>query len=302
MKKLLVSSLSVIALAILGTGCLKDKGFENQQYGTQVQDSRAVAFPQSRTAPSITLGLFAQSTSQDILGPVVSLEAPGAQSADTHITLQVNDALVTADPTLTILPASLYSLNLNRTIAAGATLDSIVIPFTSTVSLDPNLKYGIGLSIVSADNNFTVASNMKDILIVFTVKNIYDGDYTSNGYFYHPSSPRDIIDRPKTLSTLTSTSVTCELGDLGGAGYIAVFDVDASNNVTITPAAGAAGGAYTMFTAGLPTTTPGYTPQWPRSSECNNTYDPATKSFKVRYGYTGSTGYRVTEEIITKNP
>ncbi|MEO8416647.1 MAG: hypothetical protein ABI472_23480 [Ginsengibacter sp.] len=56
-----------------------------------------------------------------------------------------------------------------------------------------------------------------------------------------------------------------------------------------------------MFTSGLPATNPGYTPQWSGSASCNNTYDPASKTFYVRYGYLGSNGWRVTEEAIKLN-
>ncbi|SDS92336.1 hypothetical protein SAMN05216490_2100 [Mucilaginibacter mallensis] len=132
--------------------------------------------------------------------------------------------------------------------------------------------------------------------------NKYEGPYTSNGYFYHPSDPRAITNLVKSVLTSGPNSVIVDLGDLGSSGYQAVFTIDpATNNVTITAAPGAGGAPYTMFTSGLPTTNPGYTPQWAGSAACNNTYDPATKTFHVRYGYLGSTGWRVTEEAITMN-
>ncbi|MEO8771441.1 MAG: DUF1735 domain-containing protein [Ferruginibacter sp.] len=196
MKKIIVSSLSVIALAILGTGCLKDKGFENQDYGTQVQDSRAVSFPQARSGPAITYGILSSLTPVDVSGPVIALEAPGAQSADTHVTLQINDALVTALPGVTILPASEYTIELSQVIVAGRTLDTVILNLPHSANLDPNLTYGIGLSITSADNSFTVASNMKDLVLKFGVKNKYDGVWTAtpgagstnNGFVDHSNA------------------------------------------------------------------------------------------------------------------
>jgi hypothetical protein len=134
------------------------------------------------------------------------------------------------------------------------------------------------------------------------VINKYEGTYTSNGYFYHPSSPRDITNLVKSVLTSGPNSVLVDLGDLGSNGYQAEFTIDpATNKVTITAAPGAGGAPYTMFTSGLPTTNPGYTPQWAGSASCNNTYDPATKTFFVRYGYMGGTGWRVTEEAIKMN-
>jgi hypothetical protein len=103
------------------------------------------------------------------------------------------------------------------------------------------------------------------------------------------------------VSTSGANSVDVDLGDLGGAGYRARFTIDpVTNKVTITPAPGAAGGAYTQFDTGLPTTAPGYTPQWAGSGLCNNTYNPVNKTFYVRYGYVGGTGWRVTEEHIKR--
>lgn len=136
--------------------------------------------------------------------------------------------------------------------------------------------------------------------------NKYEGSYTSNGYFYHPSSPRAITNLAKNVLTASgpdsANSVIVDLGDLGSSGYRALITVDPStNNLTITAAPGAAGSPYTMFTSGLPSTSPGYTPQWTGSASCNNTYDPATKTFYVRYGYMVGTGWRVTEEVIKKN-
>lgn len=177
MKKLLVSSFAVVALAILGTGCLKDKDYEDQRYGTQVQDARAVTFPAAKGASSVTYAVVSSTESQDLKGPFLALEAPGPQSSDVHITLQIDDALVTADPSLTVMPTSEYSFSLNRTIVAGQILDSIMINLPNSANLDPNLTYGIGVKIVSADNNFQVADNMKQLLLKFTIKNKYDGVY-----------------------------------------------------------------------------------------------------------------------------
>ena len=127
--------------------------------------------------------------------------------------------------------------------------------------------------------------------------NQYEGSYTATGYLYHPSSPR-ALSADKFLTTSGTNGVVVDLGDLGGSGYQALLTVDASNNVTVTAATGAAGAPYTMFSAGLPTTNPGYTAQWAGSASCNNTYDPATKTFYLRYGYMGSGGWRVDEEVL----
>lgn len=125
--------------------------------------------------------------------------------------------------------------------------------------------------------------------------NNYEGNYTSNGYFYHPSSPRATPNVVKTMVTSGTNGVLVDLGDLGGSGYRALITINPDNTLTITGAPGAAGTPYWMFTSGLPA---GYTAAWGGSASCNNTYDPATKTFKVRYGYGAAGAYRVTEEVL----
>jgi hypothetical protein len=186
------------------------------------------------------------------------------------------------------------------TIPAGKQNGAVTVTVPNTTNIDPNNSYALAFKVVSVDGDAQIAANMTKVLLVINIKNIYDGDYTSNGYFYHPSAPRAITNRPKSLYTINATSCAVELGDLGASGYFAIFDVDAATNaVTILDYPGSV--ATVSFGSGLPTTSPGYTPQWSRSAECNNVYDPAAQEFKVRYGYVGATGYRVTEECIKRN-
>ena len=101
------------------------------------------------------------------------------------------------------------------------------------------------------------------------------------------------------LQTVSANSVSCYWGDLGTAGYVALLTIDkATNHVAISDYT--TGIPIEGFDNGLPTTNPGYTPQWAGSSQCNNTYDPATKTFYLRMAYMGATGWRVTEEILVK--
>jgi hypothetical protein len=213
MKKILVSSLSVVALAILGTGCLKDNDYEDQQFGTQVQDARAISFPLSRSVSSVTYGVLSSLDPVTVQGPFIAMEAPNAQSADVHYTVQIDDALVTADPSLTIMPPAEYSFDLNRSIVTGYMFDSIIINLPHSSNLDPNLTYGIGVRLVSADNGFTVAGNMSSLLLKFTVKNKYDGVYRNTGTFVDHTNPlfADRYPLEYRLVTTGPTSVDVQL-------------------------------------------------------------------------------------------
>jgi hypothetical protein len=299
MKRKINLSIACAALAFALTGCLKDKGFENGEYGVPVVEKKAISIPQAVNG-TIAAGIFSIAEPQTIAAPIYALEAINPLSSDVNVQFALKPSLVAADPDLTLLPADKYQINLSGKIKAGKYVDTLKIIVPDASGLDPTQTYALGLELVSADNGCQIAANMKEVVIKIVIKNIYDADYTSNGYFYHPTAARTIEDLHKTAATVGPNSVLVDLGDLG-PGFQAIFTIDpATNELTITP--GNAGTpAIVMFTSGLPASTPGYTAQWARSAECNNTYDPVTKSFKVRYGYMGGSGYRVTEEIITRD-
>lgn len=309
MKNIFKLSFFGVAMTVAFSSCLKDKGFDNGEYGIQVIEKKGVSLPQA-VGGSIDYGVLSSDAPQTLYTPIVALESIGAQSSDVTVQFALKPELVSADPNLTLLPASAYTTNLTATIKAGKLLDTLEIIIPRASNLNPNLTYGLGLELVSASNGFQVASNMKEVLVRITVKNIYDGEYTANGYFYHPTAPRAITNRPKTLSTTGPNSVLVELGDLGGLDYFAIFTVDPiSGALSIAPAPGTATPALPLYTSGLPAqnldgTPTAFTAAWPDAAQCNNIYDPATKEFRVRYGYGGGGSgqiLRVTEEIIKMN-
>ena len=306
MKNIFKLSFFGVAMTVAFSSCLKDKGFDNGEYGIQVIEKKGVSLPQA-VGGSIDYGVLSSDAPQTLYTPIVALETIGAQSSDVTVQFALKPELVSADPDLTLLPASAYTTNLTATIKAGKLLDTLEITIPRASNLNPNLTYGLGLELVSASNGFQVASNMKEVLVRITVKNIYDGEYTANGYFYHPTAPRAITNRPKTLSTTGPNSVLVELGDLGGLDYFAIFTVDPTSGVlSIAPAPGTATPALPLYPSGLPAqnldgTPTSYAAAWPNAAQCNNVYDPTTKEFRVRYGYGGGGSgqiLRVTEEII----
>lgn len=217
-----------------------------------------------------------------------------------------------------LFPDSLYTLS--SKVVKNAT--DFTLNFSSQdyiSSFDINLngskfnlskKYALPVVLTTSNglNFFTVNSNHADtlqstdtVIAFISIKNKYDATYVANGYLYHPVSPRAIKNLPKSVLTAGPNSVIVDLGDLGNSNYKALIFIDENTNkLTISTAPGAAGDTYTMFTDGLPSANPGYTPQWNNSTLCNNTYDPATKTFYLRYGYLGSSGWRITEEILVR--
>lgn len=208
-----------------------------------------------------------------------------------------------------ILPDSMFTLKNSAFVANSTGYD---LTFSSgdfakefSIALDGSKwdvshKYALAFTLSVSGTGITTLSDLDTIMVFLSVKNKYDGTYTATGYLYHPASPRT-LSANKAVTTAGPNSVTVAVGDLGTSGYTALITVDeATNALTITAAAGASGAPYTMFSDGLPNANPGYTAAWASSAQCNNTYDPATGTFYVRYGYLGGTGWRVIEEILTK--
>lgn len=310
MKRILFTMSLFAVLAVMFSSCLKDKGFNNGLYGINDPDTQppGVGFPLSAKANNKnTAGVNVSATVQAINGIVyVNLLTGAPASQDVHVTIAVNDALRTAynaanNPDLELLPTALYNMATTITIPAGARNAQIPINITNTTTLDPNKAYGLGITITGVDGGYTVAANLKNLLVEITVKNQYHGEYISNGYLYHPASARTIVDLHKDGTTSGANSIDIDFGDLGPQGYRGRLAVDpTTNKVTATAAPGAANAPYTQFDAALPSTAPGYTPAWAGSALCTNVYNPANRTFYIRYGYMGATGWRVAEEHLVR--
>lgn len=182
MKKLPLLFLLFATLLITITGCLKDKDFENQKYGIQINEVKAVAFPQAPKSP-VVVGITGQADPLTVAGPFITLEGSGVPSADVHVKLEFSDASVT-EKGLTLLPAGSYSLNtMEPTIKAGETFTrELEITVLKSNELDPSIKYGVGIKIASADQGYNIPSNSGVVVIGFTIKNKYDGVYQLKGY------------------------------------------------------------------------------------------------------------------------
>ncbi len=195
MKRFFLTSALFASLGLLLTGCLKDKGFDNQEYGINDPDTQppGVGFPLAASA-KYTVGLDVSATAQVVNDVVyVNLESGSPAPTDIQITLTLNDALRTAYNTanstnILLLSPTLYTVGTTMTIPAGARNVQIPITVSSTTALDPNSSYGLGLTIASVTGNYKIASNLKNLFLEFTIKNKYDGKYILTG-FHNRTSP-----------------------------------------------------------------------------------------------------------------
>lgn len=253
MKKIISSSLLLAAMAVAFTGCLKDKGFDNRTYGINDPDTQppGVGFPLAVNAKN-GYGLNVSASPQSVTGYVyVNLEAGAPAKSDVHVTLTDNTAsLLTAYLTATggavgsiiPLPTSVYTVATSLTIAAGSTSVETPINVSNTTGLNPNQAYCVGFSISAVDGGYKIASNLKNLFMVFSVKNRLDGMYTITGAalrFGDPvlSGPFGPYTRP--LVTSGPNTVTWQGGVLWAngsgsqlpAGYESIVTVDPVTNL-----------------------------------------------------------------------
>jgi hypothetical protein len=306
MKKISFLFSAILFTSIFFTACVKDRN-------TGPDFSSTAPVLELRTPISNIAGLanFSRAElsnfSTGISQFYVNLASANTFDHDVNVTIGVDPTLIdtyNADDNNTVkyvlMPDSVYTLSKTAgTIVKGQRIDSFQITFYKD-KIDPAQNYMLPVTITDGDG--VLISGNQATIWYHAIGNPYAGAYSDVGYFYHPSGPRDIAPNTKVMSAVSSSILQVDLGDLGGSGYIAWLTVDpVTNEVTILNYDSENYYGDPNFLIQWNSLAPtGYSPAWSGSDQCNNTYDPATKTFYLRYGYLGSGGYRVSEEILTK--
>lgn len=196
MKKILITFLFASSVGTLLPGCLKDEGFDNHEYGINDPDTQppGVGFPLG-TRLKNDFGLEVIGTPQ-VVSDMVFVNLNSGAPAPSDITITISDnsqSLVDAynaatGRSLEPLPANLFAVPTTITIPAGERFAKVDLVVSSTLTLDPAVIYGVGLTITQVSGNYKIAENMKNLFIAFSIKNKYDGKYRLNGQFYHPTA------------------------------------------------------------------------------------------------------------------
>lgn len=296
-----ITSKAVLALALLSftfTGCLKDKGFENYVYGINDPDTQppGVGFPFASKAMN-GYGLDVSGSPQTV-GELtfLNLNAGNPAPADITITLTVKSAELigaynTANGTsIQVLPASMYTLPTTVTIPAGSRGVNVPMVVPSTLTLNPNIAYGVAIQISSASGNYVVAQNLRNLLIQFSIKNKYDGVYTLTGV--HNRVPYNFPYQTTMHMVTTGPNAVYFFWPLvGGVGHpigigpnnalswygatvapVVVFNTS-TNLVTNVYGSDAAGPPITLFTG---------------AGSRLSKWDPATRNMTVDWNYNGN--------------
>jgi hypothetical protein len=213
-----------------------------------------------------------------------------------NITVKDDQALVAATvPGDLIMPEAWYTVGsaTPKTGGAGGTYKIVLQPgefakqiyitVPNATLLDPSLKYALGFTITAADANGKISVN-KSIVIEIGAKNAYDGLYEDTWTNYHPTSNPGYTGDKTNIELRTTGANKCKMwfnaagaygnpAILGGSlGYFGAQEPEytvntATNQVTVQ---NVAAGAVTFYTMAV-----GF----------NSRYDPAVKTFYVKYGY-----------------
>lgn len=291
--KTILSLLAFAGVAVSLTGCLKD---DEHYVDVKSTPNPVVQFPTTANSGlEDTHGFDIQTTPVSYTFNVgVSSASPTGQPITA--TVAIDDALLkqyNADngTAYKLPPASLYSiLTPTITIPAGQQFGMVTVNLVTSKDKVPdaggfnNAGYVLPLSIKTVSGaNAIVGGNYASKLILLKIKNQYEGDYRSTGYFAHPTATSRNIDRDKTLITIDGNTSQTEFADLGtgAAPWFMRLRVNADNTVTVTPVVPTGATGETLKQTGT------------------NRYNPATRTFTLSYRYTGSGGDRViTEKIV----
>lgn len=300
MKKIL--SAFLLGAALISAGCEKEKVFfEDQLNGSK----SGAGFGLPNTEP-MALVVEASSTT---VSEAVNAFLSGNNKGNATITIAVDESLVDAynatnGTDYMVMPSDVYTIPSSITISGGSGTADASFDIQKLLESGTSAAIGFKITAVSGATDYVMPGNSQ-IVVTIKVKNPYEGDYASKGYFFHPSSPRAIA-RDKFVATIDPNTSEAELGDLGGSNYFFDFDTDGSTvsnwqPIGAAPAAPASGFMTEDNPAGIGTY-PG--PGGFTSDIYNNTYDAANGIYWLHYGYgvgsSGQAGYtRQTYEKLT---
>lgn len=182
-----------------------------------------------------------------------------------------------------------------------------------------NVTNGIGFDTaraialeITAVSSGLISGNYGVAIFQFSLANVFSGDYTTTGYFFHPTGERAISD-DYTIYAAGVLACKVPLGDLGGSNYYFLVDVPADGGALTNfrvPASSAcpqppASGFMTednpgglVFAGQTPAVQPGSSP-W-LASTYNNTYDATASTFWIHVGYNGSSQNNWSRQSYTK--
>lgn len=189
MKKIFIQAAFLLGATAMLTSCLKDKGWENGEYGVDGSNSaKVVSLPQSQEGISV-FSLNADPPTEDLDAVLVQLAASEVAKEDIQVTLQKDMGLVAAYnnanfTTYEELPSNCYQIispgGLTVTIPKGQHQAWLKVKVIKN-NFDFTKSYAIGYTIASSSGGNVIAGNYRNMILAITVKNKFDGLWRMNG-------------------------------------------------------------------------------------------------------------------------
>lgn len=207
------------------------------------------------------------------------------------ITVKDDNAIVTASGRV-VLPSAWYTIGAGTprsggvytiNMAPGEFAKEILITVPNATLLDPATKYGLGFTITTADAG-GVISTQRSLILEIGAKNAWDGTYEDVFTNYHPTSNPGYTGDKTTVEFHTISATECKIYWPDGPGY---YNPAVLGGVLNAFAAQEPG--YNVNTATNAVTVQnrysGATTFYTMNASFNSRYDPGTKTFFVKWGY-----------------
>ena len=208
-----------IAVALFGTGCLKDDNYDDGRYGINLDGTPKMVEIAGPVDGFVNVDLVGSPNDTTVDIVLVKLVG-GVADKDIQVTLALDPAIVTAyntehGTTYAVPAANLYSIpSLTVTIPAGQKTASM------RLTAKPNnlfgSEYALGVKLVStSDPNVKLSGNFNTQVVGLTIRNKYDGVYTMTGTLVDVANAALGAKSPQTVHLITTGSNSVYLHNAG---------------------------------------------------------------------------------------
>jgi hypothetical protein len=284
MKKSIGAVVGVLLLLTALNSCVKNRNTLGTDFS---KISPLIELPDN----GVIVLAYEVTTVPQVNNITVNYAFPSPAPNDITITLALDPAGLAAYDTAnqqlyTMLPDSAFTFTTKTvTIPKGANSASVTFSVVPS-KVDLSLSNALAFKITDAQG-INISQNFQSVIYPIVVKNPYDGDYTVTGWFFHPTAGR-AISAVKHLSTINAIRMEGGVGDLGTPFQFDIVDnklvnwfSDGFTSSSFMTQDNPGATDYTDASNG------GHLPGDGTFNKTiyNNTYDPATKTFYLHYGY-----------------
>lgn len=266
---------------VMLAGCLKDKDIEDRKYGMDgIGEINLVSIS---NGPEASVSMFASNEDTSVVLATVRFHSGSPAKENITVRLVPDEQLVD-DAGLDLLPEDRYTIDsYTVTIPKGSNEASLRMKVVPNDVADG--FYGLGFRIESVETpGYSVRAYYDEVVVVVGVRNQWDGIYHATGRVDGHTSLGGPYDQELELETVGLNTVAFYQPNRDGVfgGVLVLATINPDNSVTIAPAPG---GAAVYVPAGA-----------------ENKYDPATRTFHLRYNWPGTPTREATNTFVYVEP